>query len=783
MKSKIHFLCIAFFCSVLTVFSQYEFLQMPTVDGEIQIMPTFNSCSYYYRQSGDAALRIEYKRTSETGWRSAHATVCDQPEEIHKGSLFNLDEDVEYQIRILSGSNNKVVAQTVFRTWNSSPRIAKTIDLSTLPNTAQDGIVITEQGAPEAWIKYTAPADWIVRRTLRNADTQDGAIVLKEAKYIILENLTVEGGKRHAILVDNCDFIRILNCDLSGWGRTGVQIFDNPTPGGADNNPLGHYKDSEGNWINLDGGIQIIKSYATVVERCYIHDPRGRANAWMFSHPTGPQAIVADHTRGGNVIRWNDLIGSDEHRWNDVIECGGNSSPQGGLFRDSDVIGNYLSLCNDDGIELEGGGMNLRFIGNKLEGTRGISFGANLIGPQYAIGNISANQGDEAGNAGRFLKNGHGVRQYGKRFVYNNTFHSFTPCATFGGFGDATPENASLSTMRNNIFVCSTSSLGDWVRTQDFDNDLYWINSSLSDSKQLLESFHNYGQEKNAFIFDPQLVDPTVGDYRLFPASLARNKSEEVTGITRADDDLGAFINGITDIPLRPLALTALPSQLNFPSTSGTVIVTLSLPADASVPIEFQIRQNTVFDWFTVTPTNGVIAPGETLKLSVTTDPSRLTGRPVFRGAFLVRTSNGLSRPVSVYATGAFKEEKYPAAAGPNTFYIEAKSGAADTQIDIQKEGVYSLLVRTSIRIPWGNEQKFDVSMNGKSATASIRPGYQWNEGTGAERVVWLYSFGQLNTGTNRLNVKYNSPDMSVVEYIITDNPAVFFIQEWNVRR
>ena len=776
MKSKISFLLIAFCCSVSNVFSQYEFLQMPVADGEIQTVPTFNSCSYYYHPSGDAAFRTEYKRANETVWRAAHATVCDQPENVHKGSLFNLEENTEYQIRMLAGSS--VVAQTAFRTWSSAPRIAKTIDISTLPNTAQNGIVITEQGTPDGWIKYTAPAGWTVKRTLRDADKLDAAIVLNGAKYIILENLAVEGGKCHGILVDNCDFVRILNCDISGWGRLGVQQFVN-------GEYCGQYKDDEGEWIDLDGGIQIRKSFATVVERCYIHDPRSRSNSWVFSHPTGPQAIVVDMTRGGNVIRWNDFVGSDEHRWNDVIECYRNGSPEGGFFRDSDIVGNYLAFGNDDGIELEGGGLNLRFIGNKVEGTlAGISLAPTLIGPQYVIGNLIVNPGDEEGLTLMFIKNNiGGSNQKGKRFIYNNTFHGFGQSAgAYSNYGNATPANAGLGILRNNIFVCNESRLqGDWIRGENFDNDLFWVNQSLAETERFIAGLRSYGLEKNAIIADPQLVDPVTGNYRLAPSSQARGKSVEVADVIRANDDLGAFFNGITDIPYRsPITFTAAPDQVNFQETGGTATVTLRLPAGAGEPVAFQIRQNNVFDWFTVTPASGTISPGETLKLTVSIDPARITGRPVFRGAFLVRTPNGLSRPVAVYAKGNYTEDKRPASA-PNSVYIEANSGAAETQINISKEGRYSLLARV-VRAPlvFSNPPqdagRFNILINGQTSRSTASSG-QWYLKDNVERVLYISSLGDLKSGTNHIDIKFGNPNLKIVEYIVTDNPLAFFLQ------
>ena len=770
MLPRIFSLLFAFLFPVLPVFSQYEFLQMPESGGEIQVVPAFNSCSFYYRPPDAKNFRVTYKSANETVWRSAHPTVCDVPEKIHKGSLFFLQEDTEYQIRILNGNSDDMVAQTTFRTLTGALRIAKTIDLSTLPNTVKDGIIITEQGTPDAWIKYTAPPGWVIKRTPRDADTMEGAIVLREAKYVILENLTVEGGKLHSILVENCDFVRILNCDLSGWGRIGVQQFIN-------SERCGQYMDTEGNWIDYDGAILIRKSYGTVVERCYVHDPRGRSHPALFSHPAGPQAIVAEYTRGGNVIRWNDFVGSDEHRWNDVIECIHNSSPQGGLFRDSEIIGNYLTFGNDDGIEMEGGGLNLRFIGNKIEGVLdGISFGACRIGPQYAIGNLIVNLADEEGYTIVSLKNSHGVEQKGKRFIYNNTFHAVDRlAAAYTFYGPATPDNAALGTMRNNIFFCNDDYVpSEWARGENFDHDLFWVNRSLAETEKLVGAYRKYGQEKNAILADAQLVDPVSGNYRLASSSPARNKAVAVTGIIDAGDDLGAFFNGINDLPLRPLAFTASPAHVNFQPAGGASIVTLSLPANAAEPVTFQIRQNNVFDWFTVTPSNGTISPGKSLKLTVSADPVKLTGRPIFRGAFLVRTPNGLSRPITVYARTDYKEDKRPQSA-PNTVYIKPESGVVDTQINIPNDGVYSLLVRVipnAIR----PRQDFDLKVNGEKFPTTAEQGY-WYLVNGQERVLYLSSFGLLKAGPNHVFLKSIDPNIEIVEYIITDNPTVYFLQ------
>ncbi|OAM88080.1 right-handed parallel beta-helix repeat-containing protein [Termitidicoccus mucosus] len=742
--------------------------------GELRVVPSFESCSYYFRPEKGGAFRVEYRAAGETAWLAAHAPVCDQPEKIYKGSLFGLREDAAYQLRVrMENAMEPALASACFRTWSSAPPVAMTVDLSQMPDVSENGIVITGQGAPDGWIKYTAPTGFIVRRAPRANDNQPAAIVLKGARYIILENLAVEGGERHAVLVEDCDSVRILNCDLSGWGRTGVQQFDNTKA-------RGKYMDASGQLINLDGGVQIRRSAGTVVERCYIHDPRGRANSWMFSHPAGPEAVVVDHAKGGTVLRWNDMVGSDEHRWNDVIECNSNSSPEGGFHRDSDIAGNFLAFGNDDGVELEGGGMNVRFTRNKIEGTLcGVSFGPCLVGPQFAIGNLIANPGDEAGLALMFFKNSHRLEQRGKRFIYNNTLHGFGPSAgAFGAYGGG------AAVMRNNIFVCNDARQpGDWARAEDFDHDLFWVNRARSPSDKFTAAWRGYGQEKHALAADPRLADPAAGDYRPAAHSPARGRAVEVPGVVPAGTDMGAFFGGIADLPVRPLALTARPAQVNFAS-GGAAVVSVSLPTDAPASVAFQIRKNNVFDWFDVAPASGTVGPGETLQLTVTTDAARLTGRPLFRGAFLVRTANGLSRPVSVYAKGRFTEDARPATA-PNSVYIEAGEAASGAQIDIPEDGTYALLARASLEGDWGQKREFDVSVDGAHATGSVAvtPDYQWNFNQGSERVLWLHSLGPISAGKHRVVVRPSGVEFNIAEYIITDNPSVFFVQDWVLKR
>jgi hypothetical protein len=764
--------------------------------GILQVKPSFETCSYYFRPltNGSQKYYAEYRQAGQNAWQKAFFPVTDKPAGIWKGSIFGLKENSQYQLRIMS-SDSIQVAQQTFRTWNSIPKIARVIDISRLKPDRTGSLIITSKGKPGAWLKYTAPSGWILKQKYNPANPTP-ALIFRNAKYAILEGVEISGGGTSAIEVVNCDNVRILNCDISGWGRLGIQHFKS-------GRRLGQYYDLKKRIINYDAGVCIDNSSNTVVERCYIHDPRSRSNSWMFSHPTGPTAIYAKYNKGGTVLRWNDMVGSDEHRWNDIVESSANSRANGGFFRDSDIYGNYMVFSNDDAIELEGGGMNVRFFNNKIEGTLcGASTGACILGPQYIIGNLFANPGDESGLTLYFFKNSHGVKQGGKRFFFNNTAYG-PDCGSYGGYGKP-DSNSFIGFMRNNIFYCEKAN--GTSRYDDFDNNLYWFGSKECASGRSLEWMQKHGMEKNGIEKDPQFASIAKGDFRLKTISPARGKAVKINNICEAGKDLGAFYNK-SNLPARPLQFTATPQQIVFEPAQklNSAQITLLPDSNAKQEVNFSIKKNKVFNWFRVTPMSGTLKPGKPFKLHVAFDSRRANDRPIFRGAFLVRTANGLSRPVSVYSKNTYKENIYPVK-NKKTQYIEAEKLTASKYIKIAPrasggkyivlngkiqspeisckfsvpaKGKYYLLARASIPQGTMRPRHLEMSLDKhKSQKITVKPSYQWNATVPEKfRVIWLTELGTLSAGKHNINLKPLENVLNLDILIITDNPEVFFIQ------
>ncbi|MHB1155444.1 MAG: galactose-binding domain-containing protein [Phycisphaerales bacterium] len=229
-----------------------------------------------------------------------------------------------------------------------------------------------------------------------------------------------------------------------------------------------------------------------VVQRNKMRDPTYTTNSWDYGHPAGPQGITFEQDGGGhNIFRYNEITTSNGHFYNDAIGGGENFSLGGVPGSDSDVYGNIATHCYDDGLEIEGGGMNVRVWGNYVDQTAtGISSACVAMGPLYIFRNVyntsrhlynrTLDTDDRLG----FGKAGDGTTYGGgRRYSLHNTLlqqpqdGGTYPLGAGGGL-DQSGGPLTNSVTRNNIFHIWKSwwaSINDTraSTTNDFDYDLY----------------------------------------------------------------------------------------------------------------------------------------------------------------------------------------------------------------------------------------------------------------------------------------------------------------------
>jgi hypothetical protein len=280
---------------------------------------------------------------------------------------------------------------------------------------------------------------------LRNVSDQGIEV---DADYVIVRGLEIRNAGVHGVrIAAKRHDVVIEQCHITFWGRIGGPIT---------------YGNFEG---NMDSGISADEGTSNLtIQRNLIEDPRGGSNDWETGHPAGPQGISISQSLGGNVIRYNDIVSTEDHGFNDAIGGDDNFSAVGNLNQDSDVYGNLIRSVWDDAIEVEGANMNVRIWGNYMEKYfQGVATAATTFGPIYIYRNIfAASRRSQRNTLGgnMFKLGGRGEFQGGRRYFLHNT--AVQPDGPQGSVS-----RCSNCVAWNNIFDTAEKSSGD--STIDFD--------------------------------------------------------------------------------------------------------------------------------------------------------------------------------------------------------------------------------------------------------------------------------------------------------------------------
>lgn len=423
-------------------------MTQPGSDRNPYAVSTYECAGLYWKIAVAGACKISYKEATGSAWREGLELVYDSRKGEYRGSIIGLQPNTAYQVRLSTQASK---AELTFNTRDDHYPIGKT---TFLPEGESDKtIVITESGTPDAYHLVTIPPGSLSVLNMKNV--YDHGIEI-DADYVIVRGIAVRNARIHGIVIrKNRHDVVVEQCYLTFWGRIGGPIS---------------YGNFEG---NMDSGIFAERgTWNLTLQRNLIEDPRGASNDWETGHPSGSQGISILQSLGGNVIRYNEIVSTEDHGFNDGIGGGANFSDVGNMNRDSDIYGNIIRNVWDNPIEVEGANMNVRVWGNYLQlYYSAVATAATNDGPIYIFRNVfgASRRGHRNDVGGPMIKTGD-KRGFGggRRLIFHNT--ALQPDGPFSVIG-AAPNCIT----RNNIFDVP-GSLGPDSENEpvsDFDYDYY----------------------------------------------------------------------------------------------------------------------------------------------------------------------------------------------------------------------------------------------------------------------------------------------------------------------
>ncbi len=414
---------------------------------EPRAVATFECLGLYFPSTDPSACQVAYRAAGSTEWRPALDLAYDPRNQEHRGSIVGLTPATDYEIRLTHSGRPTTLRA---RTRDDRFPVGQTTHVASQTTTLE----IRQSGTPTAWhVVEPRPQT----RTTIDVGNQFDACVVIDADYVIVRGLELRNAARHGIVIKSRrQHVVIEDCRIAFWGRIGGPI-------------------TFGNVGNSDSGIYAERGAGhLVIQRNLIENPRGASNDWDTGHPAGPQGISLIDSSGGNVIRYNEILTTEDHGFNDGIGGGSNYSHAGSPNRDSDIHGNIVAGCWDDAIESEGANMNVRIWGNYLYRTfQHIATASTTSGPLYIFRNVfgTARRTPADPIGGAMIKTGQrGEFGGGRKFIFHNT--GLQPRGAFSVFSGHPDPN---TVTRNNIFDAPgrLASSQEVEPAGDYDYDFY----------------------------------------------------------------------------------------------------------------------------------------------------------------------------------------------------------------------------------------------------------------------------------------------------------------------
>lgn len=508
--------------------------------GGATAVATFNSIGLYWSPAGGAIgkqVLVKFRKQGECTWKDGlpmkYYPISGVNTTDYRGSIVSLTPNTPYEIQLTLEGTSTTSVLTV-NTWNENFPVGAT----TKVNSQTTPYDISQGGTATAYKVYDGTGSTIdVNKAYDNDITVN-------ANYVIIRGFTLKGANIHAIKLGSVHDVIIENCDISGWGKVGSD--------------LGFGENYDGGVYGGGSSVQRI-----VVQRCKIHNPSTTANNWSQpwvststdTHPRGPQCIVFFNPGGNNVLRYNECWSDANHHFNDGFGGGDNSDLVGYPGPDSDVYNNYVADTWDDGLEIEGGGRNVRIFNNYVEDAYNLLANASVtVGPLYIWNNVTGvSNGSGSSGPGEFLKAGYSTSETtmnGPQYLFNNTILQPNGQGA-GGNGTAGSGNGRqvFHTMsRNNLYNVRTGTqycISNHVHNIDNDFDYDLCSTSEPPNYSGTHGIIGIPSFLGNATFD---FNSKSGDFRLSNSSKGFQKGISIPNFTDglgANPDMGAQDNSI----------------------------------------------------------------------------------------------------------------------------------------------------------------------------------------------------------------------------------------------
>ena len=218
-----------------------------------------------------------------------------------------------------------------------------------------------------------------------------------------------------------------------------------------------------------------------------------------------------------------------------------------------------------------------------------------------------------------------------------------------------------------------------------------------------------------------------------------------------------------------------------------TVAVSVSNLTARAVP--FEVKVNDDQPWLAVSPADGVLAPNGVRALTVAFDPAKMRRRRDCRGAFLVRSTNGLSRACSVYVQTDTLPVRHPARPGEIALYRSLRSDGAAVRFGpdagqtnvcvftVPRDGRYYFFLHA--RTPARGTKDVWVSLDGAGSRPStmhaLRPYFAWLPCEPGNRFGNTLGFHDFKAGeTHEVRLSDGNGTVFADEFVVTDAPGSF---------